>query len=176
MDSPQDWFPKQGASNDAHGKGRRSSIRIRNRPAIGADNVVAQSSGCPWCTTPTTCAEVPENTSIGGCYNFGYGCRTVSGVCTIEETFAAVGRKQLLADNGLEFHGVQLINVLGVDIEATGVGGGLFARWGCGGAVVAVFMRDAHSAEWIELDPRLYSRTLDLNIDTSPAGASATES
>src|SRR5690606_28656708 len=93
----------RGEGGDARPGARRRPDReqgLREAVREGLGGVVAgiriQSTGCPWCTTPTTCGEVQENANIGGCYNIGNGCQTIPGKCTINETFAAADIAEIL--------------------------------------------------------------------------------
>lgn len=117
----------------------------------------AQSTGCPWCTSPTTCSEVEENSDVGGCYNIGDGCKTISGSCKIEETFAsAEARATLLEENGLEYRGTEVAEIWGTKIELMEIDGGFFAEWACDGRLSALFKKD-RNGKWVELDPMRYA-------------------
>lgn len=81
-----------------------SSFLVFAALMLAPGNAQGQSDGCPWCTTPTTCAEVAENTDIGGCYNIGAGCEEIAGSCTIEITRLLDREwRALLGEHGLEF-------------------------------------------------------------------------
>lgn len=118
--------------------------------------LTAQSTGCPWCTSPTTCGEVQENGSIGGCYNIGDGCRTIQGSCKINDSFAAAERVKLLDDNGLEYRGAEVAEIWGVKMELTEINDGFFAEWACDGRLTALFKKDRDD-KWLELDPMRYA-------------------
>lgn len=132
----------------------------------------AQSDGCPWCTTPTTCSEVAEDTPSGGCYNIGAGCQTIGGSCEINETFTATQRKVLLQDNGIEYHGTELAELWGTTVELTAIDDGLYAGWACNGQLSTLFKKDGDD-RWVELDPALYGRRFALTKGLASPVASA---
>lgn len=128
------------------------------------ESASAQSRGCPWCTTPTTCAEVLENTNIGGCYNIGNGCEEISGSCTIQpERMLAADRQKLFEASGVRYLGTATVSLLGADIEASAVDDGLYAQWSCNGVLTALFTK-TDSGEWEELDPAPYRKRLNLKV------------
>lgn len=126
------------------------------------NSVAAQSTGCPWCTTPTTCGEVQENANIGGCYNIGNGCQTIPGKCTINETFAAADIAEILHLERFEGLGGQTIDVLGMPVLAFQVEEDLYIQWKCDGSVAAAFA--FNGSELItELDPALLQQRYSLH-------------
>lgn len=130
-------------------------------------SAAAQSTGCPWCSTPTTCSEVDENASIGGCFNIGNGCQTIPGSCTINETFAAGDIAELLRLERFEGLGWQAVDVLGMVVNAFRVSEELYVQWGCDGSVLAAFTSDG-SEPLIELDPAPLQQRYSLNRPAHP--------
>lgn len=137
---------------------------------LSPTSLEAQGDGCPWCTTPTTCALVEEDTDLEGCVvNQENGCMRVSGECTVEVSMAdPAALSDILGKHGITLRGVQTASVLGLPIRLAEVDHGLHLRWDCRGQVSAAFTRDP-SGQWIEVDPRLYAREFSLRA-TSQEG------
>ncbi len=123
----------------------------------------AQSHGCPWCTTPTTCGEVDENTNIGGCYNIGAGCQEIQGSCTIQQTLAPDFREEALEGQGLDYLGEAEVDIYGLKFEAIQIAENLYARWKCDGRLEAAFSL-APDGTWVELDLLRFGTTYDLTV------------
>ena len=122
----------------------------------------AQSDGCPWCTTPTTCAEVDENTNIGGCFNFGTGCQTIAGSCTIRiEKVSVLERATLLRRTGIQYSGTVEAQIWGERRELAHINGDYYAEWRCTGQLATLFMKDP-AGQWVELNPAFFANRLSL--------------
>lgn len=135
-------------------------------------DLAAQGSGCPWCTTPTTCATLEESTPIAGCYNIGDGCQTISGTCNITASYAAAERATLLRDNGLEYRGETVAEIWGVKMKLIETNDGYFAEWACDGRLTAIFKKD-RDGKFVELDVMRYTArfalTKGVNVLTTRA-------
>lgn len=119
--------------------------------ALTPTAMLAQSDGCPWCTTPTTCSEVEENTTVGGCYNIGAGCRTIAGSCTLEEQRL----HELLVLNRIKNRGTEHVEIWGTKFNLRALPNGLYAEWACDGRIASLF-RMADDKSWVEVDPAPY--------------------
>ena len=108
---------------------------------------------CPWCTTPTTCGVVDENTPISGCYiNSSDVCRTLSGECIDSFALNAPGgREATLRKNNIEYHGVVKTEIWGIKMTLTAINDGLYAEWDCSGQISNLFTRRADGG-WTAVD------------------------
>lgn len=107
---------------------------------------IASAQGCPWCTTPTKCEGIEENSPLERCYvQQGVGCVEVEGEseCIYQVWLAPSTRDTFLASHGIEYHGTRTVEVAGIQLEAFVVDDSLVAIWGCDGEVSLLWRQQA---------------------------------
>lgn len=132
------------------------------------------AQGCPWCTSPTTCRAIEEDTDLNKCWIEGSGggqgiCQFEEGDCTYQVLLDSPLRKRLLAENGIVYKGTETVEVSGIQVEGILIDEGYWAIWGCSGEL-QVLMRRNGEEEWQILSPAAYPRrySLRLNAATNP--------
>jgi len=128
--------------------------------------VAAQFTGCPWCTTPSTCGLVQENTNYDGCLvTQGLGCQPILGECSVIDPgsgdFADAGG--LFDQHNIKYLGTNVVSILGIDLEAHQVEENLWVKWGCNGGVIAAFSR-SEGGVWREVDSTLPRARYSLDL------------
>lgn len=127
---------------------------------------LAQAGGCPWCTSPTVCELIDEDTFVIECEvassgpHAGECVNTQAGDCEWQVLLAPPLREAFLASQGIEYGGEATIDVHGITIAGILIEDGLLAKWGCNGKPAFLFRNDG-SGVWREVDlansPNRYS-------------------
>lgn len=108
--------------------------------------------GCPWCTTPTTCSLVDEDSPLDECwYVQGVGCVPFYGECEFEpmqdeEDLAALAAAGLDGARTLSVETIVGVRTL-YEVRS-----GTFVTWSCSGAATLIVRVDHRGLEWLGSD------------------------